>query len=153
MGRFPIFSPLALVAGIMAGCSSPAPPKANPAEENLRKIASAYGQAASARKKAPTELNQLLPYLKEHGDPDEILRSTNDHEPFVIVWGVNTSNTFANPQGKTPALNNSGPPPVLAYEKRGVAGVRYVVTTIGSVAHLTDGEFRAAPFPNGHKPE
>jgi hypothetical protein len=43
--------------------------------------------------------------------------------------------------------------PVLAYEKTGVNGKRFVRTIMGSVEELSEQEFAAASFPPGHTPE
>jgi hypothetical protein len=114
----------------------------DPSHEHLMHIGSAYNRFNAQYKKAPGNVADLLPFLKEFGNPDELLRSPKDGAPYVICWGVDLQvpQTWARSTG------------VLAYEKYGAAGQRYVLTTLRSVILMTDNEFRQASFPPGHQP-
>lgn len=135
-----------LVLAAIAGCSSTVTPPPSPAAaENLRKIALAYNNAVGKNKKPPQNLEQLKPFLKDMGNPEEILRSPGDGQPYVIIWGV-TSFSQLNPSVPM------GDPVVIAYERNGVDGRRFVATTMGNVVEMSDEEFAKANFPRGHKP-
>jgi hypothetical protein len=141
---------LVVMAG--TGCGSKNVAKELPAASlQLKNIGFAYGQATE-NQGPPTSKNDLIPYLKVPKDPDDPekakgpadpFRSANDGEEFVILWGVDVRN-----------LNVGGNPdrlPVIAYEKYGKDGKRYILQ-VRQVRHLTDEEFRALPFPPGVRP-
>jgi len=108
--------------------------------QNLRQIGAAYVKALDKLERPPNNVEELKPFLKEFGDPATILRSPDDGQDYKILWGVDVR-TAKGPNGVMT---------VLAYEKDGKDGKRYVL--IGrSVNHMTADEFRAAPFPPGHK--
>ena len=54
---------------------------------NLRSVAKAYSVTAT-RVRPPTCVEDIMPVLKEIGDPGELLRSPRDGQPYVIVWGI-----------------------------------------------------------------
>ena len=116
--------------------------KLEPAHEKLMRIGTAYYRFNIQYRKAPTRTADLRPFLKEFGDPDELLRSPRDGEPYRICWGVDL-------QVPQPWARSTG---VLAYEQRGAEGKRYVLTTAQSVVLMTDEEWRRADFPPGHQP-
>src|SRR5688500_13526744 len=57
------------------------------AEKSLTYIALAYGDAHSELGRGPKDADELRPFLKVFGDPDALLISPNDGQPYVIVWG------------------------------------------------------------------
>ncbi len=116
--------------------------KLEPAHENLMHVGTAYYRFNTQYRKPPTGSADLKPLLKEFGNPDDLLRSPRDGEPYVICWGVN----LLVPQ---PWVQSTG---VLAYERRGAEGKRYVLTTVQSVVLMTEEEWRRADFPPGHQP-
>ena len=77
-------------------------------------------------------MKHWLGELGEPGTPEEFLISRRDGQPFVIFYG-NTIN---------PAAGES----VLAHEKDGAEGRRYVLTLAGHVKPLSDAEFAKAKF-------
>lgn len=96
--------------------------------ENLRKIGAAYEEAFVRLGRPPRTMNELAPSLRKVGEPEELLRSRTG-EPYEIVWGV-------NPRGFSRKANF---PNIIAYEKTGVNGTHYIVTSMG-VAPLPDEE-------------
>jgi hypothetical protein len=122
-----------------AGCSSSTsrPPVKLEETANLSQIARAYDLATERLGHPPADANQLKPFLAEvsGGDPDTVLVSPHDGQPYVIIWGVQFR--------KAPI--QVMPPPILAYEQKGVAGKRYVLTTMG-VLPMTDSDFAKATF-------
>jgi hypothetical protein len=140
--RFSLLVPWCLIA---AGCSS-APIKIetppNPTADNLKKILAAYGSFCMTERKPPESAEDLKPALAKWGNPDEVLRSPRDGQPFVICWRVD----LLKPESWAKST------PVLAYEKRGVDGQRYVLTARRYVVLMRDRDFRQASFPPGHTP-
>jgi hypothetical protein len=122
-----------LAGAALAGCSAPPGLVVKQQDtENLSKIWMAYDQA-SRQQGAPQNVEQLKPFLKQHGEPETILNSPRDGLPYVILWGKNT---------RTVGLKTM-PPPLLAYEQQGVDGTRYVLTVMG-VMPMSDEEFQTA---------
>jgi hypothetical protein len=135
----------ALLAALLgpSGCSRPEGPRPiNPTEEHLYKIGKAYTLAAHSLKRGPKSFAEIKPFL-EAGLSDDVLRSPNDGEPFVIQWGPDYNRI--SPQGGDPYI-------VCAYEKRGVGGKRYVLRFPMGVVQMTDEELQKANFPPGFKP-
>jgi hypothetical protein len=130
-----------IVALGLVGCSRPVITErpVNKAEADLGIIASAYAQASDRLGRPPRNVAEIMPFLKQAGNPDEILRSPNDNQPYIIIWDVNLDQI-------------TGEPPILAYEKQGRDGKRYVINVEKVVTALTDREFAKAPFARGHKP-
>ena len=129
---------LLLLAGLaLCGCSAAPPPAVNTEEAaNLRAIQEAYNAVTRKLGRPPNNLNELKPALQERGHADEVLRSPRDGQPYVILWGVKPG------AGPTPGL----PAALVAYEKEGAAGKRYVLTTLG-VVPLADEEFARVTLP------
>src|SRR5947208_2862404 len=61
----------------------------------------------------PRNVDDLRSAAKELGDLDHLLISPNDGQPYAIVWGVDLGNA-------------PNPTMVVAHEKVGAGGVRYV---------------------------
>ena len=61
-------------------------------------------------------------------------------QPYVVAWGAD------------PRSGMQLKPLVIAYEKEGLSGVRFVYTAMGVMLMGPD-EFKEANFPPGHKPE
>ncbi len=133
-----------LIAG---GCSSSTPVQVgnppDPTAEKLRKIIVAYGRFCVAEQRPPESVEELKPMLAQLGDPGDLLRSSRDGQPFVVCWGVDLLAPPSWAKSKTP---------VLAYEKQGVDGQRYILTTQRRVELMPDQDFRQAGFPPGHTP-
>jgi hypothetical protein len=122
------------------GCSSsqqPAAHDATPAEENLKKIGVAYREAFAKLRRPPNSLAELQPFLRNQGNPDEILRSPGDGELYRIVWGVPVMR---------PSMEMKNHP-VLAHEAKGTNGKRYVLDPMLNVRQMTDEEFARVEPP------
>jgi hypothetical protein len=125
----------------LAGCSSKPEKPRDPGEVNLRKIVQAYDLGEYHLHRPPRnedELKRFLEGLGETGDLNEILHSPRDGQPYVILFG--------------PPLDSDARDTVLAYEKTGADGKRYVVTLSRDIKVLTDQEFAGATFAKGHRP-
>lgn len=140
---------LFLVAlSLTVGCGSKGPVDVanNQSAQNLLHIWAAYSQASNQLGRPPASREELIPFLKNvagDADPNLVLRSPDDNEDYVIVWGVNFLE-IAKARGN---MNI-----VLAYEKRGKNGKRHVLKPQSQILVLSDEEFRSAAFPVGHTP-
>ena len=124
-----------------AGCQSVQKKPVPEARQNLRNISLAYLKFTNDTQGPPANKDALLPYLKEFGEPEKILVSATDGEPFVIHWNVDYR---AYPMQPDKA-------PVLAYEKTGKKGVRYVLR-VKDIVQMNETQLREAPFPSGYNP-
>lgn len=135
------FSILALCFAFLVGCGGGDKPSApqitDPTHLALEKIGDAYIRANGP----PKSKADLLPILKHFGKPDEVLKSPNDGQEFIIVYGVELRMLKAT----------GNDVPVVAFEKSGKGGKRYVLRGRNSVSQLSDSELRAATFPAGYK--
>lgn len=138
MGRFTTSpgKPLILLFVLLMGCNRAAVGKADKTYDKLSQIGEAYMSATDKLNRAPAKIDDLRPHLENFGEVAEILRSDNDGEEFVILWGVDH--------------RIHQPYPVTAYEKAGKNGKRYVLR-VRHVIEMTDEELSKAPFPAGHK--
>ncbi len=135
IGYFCAFCWLILLGGCSGGGG-----QVQPADmANIKKIASAYLKATDKLGRPPKEKKELVPYLKDEGDLEALFQSPNDGQPFVIIWGTN------------PRAGLDVSPGVIAYEKVGRGGKRFVFTAMG-VMQMADEDFAKANFPKGHKP-
>jgi hypothetical protein len=94
------------------------------------------------RHRPPRDANDLRRFFKElgvGGDPDQVLRSPRDGQPYVILFGA--------------PLDATGAHTILAFERQGAEGRRYVLTVARGVKLLTQEEFDRAAFAQGHDPE
>ena len=105
----------------------------------LSTIAKAYLAATQKNGRAPNGPDELKPFLPPDSDQEAMFRSTRDGQPFVILWGAD------------PRTGMDLKPLVIAYEKDGSGGNRFVYTAMG-VMQMTDEDFAQANFPAGRKP-
>jgi hypothetical protein len=149
MNHWPIRLVCTLIAGLAAiGCGDSPPPAAETsrAEVNLQRIGAAYA-AVAARGRPPRNAADLARDLQAGPDqtnPSDLLRSPNDNQEYVIVWGVDFRALAMQRGGNVDV--------VLAYERTGKDGKRLVLKPPALVSLMTDEEFRAAAFPPGHTP-
>jgi hypothetical protein len=143
---------LALVLGLLlastAGCGSPAAVvvQDDKSAQHLQQIGAAYTQASVKLDRAPRDANDLKEILKSgpgNPDPETVLRSPDDNEPYVVVWNVNFMEV-AKARGNVDVI--------LAYEQKGKNGKRHVLKPPAQILVMTDEEFRGAAFPPGHVP-
>ncbi len=109
---------------------------------NMKTLGSAYISATQKNGKPPTKLSDLRPFVAEGIDLEQISRSENDGEDFVIVWGID----FQTSQ------NEKGVYPIVIYEKKGKNGIRFICQ-FNDVMEIDETNFRASYFPPGHTPE
>jgi hypothetical protein len=137
--------PLAFAGAVLLalwGCSdAPEIPKIPAEQQHLLYILRAYCRFNGERQRTPTSLDELKPLLKEFGDPEKIVLSPRDGQPYVLVGGLDIRRA---PSG--------GVLPVVAYERIGVDGKRQVIDLRGAIRLLTPEEFRKLKFPPSFKP-
>jgi hypothetical protein len=127
---------------IFSGCSSePEIPKIPVEEQNILYILRAYCKFNGEQHRTPKSLDELKPWLKEFGDPEKVVLSPRDGQPYVLVGGLDISR-----------LPSGGVMPVVAYERKGVDGKRQVVDMRGQIRLLMPDEFKLLIFPPSHKP-
>jgi hypothetical protein len=126
------------------GCGAPgAPaPKDDPTAEHLEKLGDAYLRVTINLNRPPNNVKELLPTLQQMGGGDKLLHSPSDGQDFVIVWGAELRQLKAR----------GNDIPIVAYEKNGKDGRRYVLRGRSEVVLMTDGQLRGAKFPAGYNP-
>lgn len=126
---------LALIA--LIGCSRSQPDRANPTAENLRQIAILCGKYMGSKGKMPPSADALKKFARGSNVPgaappdlDQLFVSPRDNEPYVIV-----SSAKMGAPGK-------GPRTIIAHEKTGQAGKRYVAYATAEVEEINDEQFK-----------
>jgi hypothetical protein len=113
------------------------------AEQELTYIAVAYSEAHSQLGRGPKDAEELKPFLKDFGDPDDLLISPNDEQPYVVVWGANPGG------GPTPYQQMF---PILAYEQKGVRGKRAITDVRGRPLTIPEADLPKLTFVGRHRP-
>ncbi len=140
----PLFVLMILLAGL-CGCGSDV--KVVPfsqSEKNLTYIALAYKDAQTKLDRPPKNAEELKPFLRDFGNPDDLLVSGNDGEPYVIVWGADA--------GRGGPTDYKQMFPILAYERKGKRGMRAVTDIRGRPMMVSEQDFLKLTFVQGHKP-
>jgi hypothetical protein len=142
ISRMPLRSSLSFlfVAALAAGCSHESAPLP-PVEQNLRHIGAAYDKAAKKAGHPPRNIDELKATLQRFGDPDAILVSPNDGQPFVIHWDVQMYRP--GPKGAFP---------IVAHEVVGVDGKKYVLDNMLTIHQMTEAELDQALKTNKQQP-
>ena len=119
------------VAFATAGCGGQ--PATAPTEISLRKLASYYGMFISSHKgTAPANESELRGFIKDKAvddDLESLFRSSRDGQPYVVVYF---------------GTKKVSPSTVIAYEKDGQAGKRFVAFSTTVVRELDEAEFKLA---------
>jgi len=137
-----------VVCTLLAGCGSSAPVviEEDASRQNLQRIGVAYAQVSAKLNRPPRDLRELSDAIAEGPEKilaGEVLRSPNDGEEYVVVMNVDFRQL---------AMARGNVDVVIAYEKRGKNGRRYVLKPPTHVLVMSDEEFKAASFPPGHQP-
>jgi len=102
----------------------------------LDKIGGAYIRGTPP----PKTKADLLAIFKLSSFPKELLISPNDGQEFIIVYDVELK-----------GLKVSGAQlPVVAFEKSGKDGKRYVLRGMNTIVQLTDEQLKSSVFPAGY---
>jgi hypothetical protein len=102
----------------------------------LDKIGSAYIRGTPP----PKTKADLLAIFKLSSFPKDLLISPSDGQEFIIVYDVELK-----------GLKVSGAQlPVVAFEKSGKDGKRYVLRGMNTIVQLTDDQLKSSVFPAGY---
>jgi hypothetical protein len=123
----------ALAGLTVGGCYGGSGRASSKDTENLTSIRKAYMAATNRLGRPPKNLEELKSSLNVEGNADELLVSPNDGLPYVIVFG-------ADPRKY-----------VIAYEQKGVDGVRMVVDQTQLPKRIENDRFDILTFPPGYK--
>jgi hypothetical protein len=128
-----------LAALFATGCNSGTrPAQLSEQEQAIVNVGLAYRDASVALKRGPANEEELKPYLKKYGDPNQLVVSPGDGQPYQITWGLMPSRPTRNAVSQR----------FLVYEKTGKRGKRYAVDIMLKVYHLSDGEFTKLQGPH-----
>jgi hypothetical protein len=142
--QFPFL--LLMLLAVLGGCNSgPYVVPLTGSEQRLVFIVMAYKDASEKLGRAPKNDEELKPHLREHGNPEELLVSPNDGQPYVVVWGGNSA-------GGGPT-DYRGMWSILAYERKGKGGKRAVIDTRGRPLTVPEGDISKLKFVGGHRPD
>jgi hypothetical protein len=118
-----------LVAFAVAGCGGQ--PQTAPTEISLRKLATYYGMFVSSHKgTAPANEKELRGFITEKAadaDLESYFRSSRDGQPYVVIY-LGTA--------------RAAPGTVIAYEKEGQGGKRFVAFSTTEVRELDESAFK-----------
>jgi hypothetical protein len=150
----------ATLAVAVFGCApTGAPPqKLEPTRENLLLIAEGYRKAEVALKRAPKARADIAPFMDSE-DPDSVFVSPRDHQPYVVLWGTETMKMGSGSPVPPPKVEKDKarqyipPSPMLAYEKTGAEGKRYVLFALGNIIPLGEDDFKKALEANRIQPK
>jgi hypothetical protein len=132
-----------LVLFLSGGCSGPG--RSNQAEESssLKPLATFYGKFVNQhRGNPPGSEAEFKAFLKEPknaeslrlefqvADVDAMFVSPRDHQPYAVIYG------------SLPRLPGPGGAPVVAHEKTGIEGKRFVASALGAVEEVDETKFR-----------
>jgi len=115
-----------------------------PAEKKLMNIVMAYQDAFSQSERPPKNADDIKPFLKRFGDPEDLLVSPNDNQPYVIVWGVDP--TRGGP------TEYQGMFPIIAYERQGAGGKLAIVDIRGRPLTIPAEDLTKLKFVGRHRP-
>lgn len=110
---------------------------------SLQGLVTIYVYAAAELGRPPQSVDELQSTFEKASieDPSQMLTSTRDGQPFVIIWGLDVTGRYA------------GADAPIAYEREGLDGVRLVVTCGLQVLEVSDAEFADLHWPEGYEPE
>ena len=112
------------------GCGGD-PPRRSPTEVSLSQLASYYGRYVSAHEgKGPATEAQLRAFIADKSpaaDVDSLFRSKRDGQAYVIVYS-----------------SSAKPGDVIAYEREGRDGRRFVALSTTEVREMDEPTFRMA---------
>jgi hypothetical protein len=120
-----------LAALLVVGCSARNQEEPSKEEQAIVNVALAYRDASNALGRGPTNEQEIKPYLKKYGDPEQLLVSPNDGQPYQFTWGITPGRLTKSAVGRR----------FLVHEKTGKNGKRYAVDLMLKAHHLTDEEF------------
>ena len=137
----------AVASGLIAGCGGETVSLDDQTSRYLSELGQAYMTFMIAEKRHPKSLEEIRQTLQTlhraeyASDPELVMRSPRDGQPFVVILGAASKGDGGRDKST-----------IWAYEQTGVEGKRYVLMLSSDVQLLTDEEFARAEFAAGHKP-
>jgi hypothetical protein len=140
---------LAILAVIaLPGCgSNVAPPAAR--DTNLESLARLYGMCTGQMGRPPASAEELKSFIAQMpagqrqamgvADAEKLFISPRDNQPYVVRWGQGGGAPGASNGSTQPASTGET---VIAYEKIGFEGKRFVAFDIGRTEEVDDARFR-----------
>jgi hypothetical protein len=155
----PVWLLVAIVAFGLGGCGSSTRSDVPTDEDNLRNLTKLLGQfSARHQGRMPEDEAEFKGFVGKLSaeqlsavgvrDIEKIFVSSRDGEPYVIRYGQSSSSLGgALPPGKQIIINPKVPgggvaQPVVAHEKTGAGGKRYVVFGLGQVELVDEARFQ-----------
>jgi hypothetical protein len=142
---FLVLISIALLA-VTGGCDTSSGPPPDQ-DLNLKSLAVLYLKyRGSHNGQTPPDEASFKKFVEEEAampnsgiaNANELFTSKRDNQPYVIIYGVMPENV-APPD----AASDAPPPqPIIAYEKTGAGGTRFVATVMGLVEELSEEQFR-----------
>lgn len=117
-------------------------------ESNLKPLAVFYGRYLAQNRGRPPQNEAEFKAFVAKLSPDELKMfnltsadqmfvSSRDQQPHIVVYGT--------PTGPSTGPGNA---PIIAYEKTGVGGKRYVASSLGGVEEVDEARFKElVPHP------
>lgn len=126
----------------LVGCGGTQTASQATEESGLKPLAVFYGRfIAQHRGQPPKDEAEFRQFLGTVGaeelasfnvqNIDQIMTSSRDNQPYVVLYGAPTG----------PAKGPGGAP-VIAYEKQGVGGKRFVASNLGGVEEVDEARFK-----------
>lgn len=130
---------VAVAVGGGGGCGSKPLVVVNELDPNrgdlrLIQLGTAYRDFCARTSRAPKNMGELEPVLRDLGITDYSSVSPRDGKPFEVAWGVFFQLV----------VDPDKPPTVLAHEAIGQDGNRYVLWDYGTTELLSDEKFELA---------
>ena len=131
-----------LVLVLLIGCGGTQTASKRTEESSLKPLSIMYGRyIAQNRGQPPANEEAFKKFLSTVGSEelksvgvesiDKLLVSSRDGQPYVVIYGPATG----------PAQGPGGRP-IIAYEKTGVGGKRFVASDLGGVEEVDEAKFK-----------
>lgn len=136
---------VALLSGfvVLIGCMSKPKSREDETTTDMRHIARVFDSLQSFQNRPPKDMDEIRQWLsdlhkdKQNDEPDKVLTSSRDNQPYVIVLGAR--------MGSEPM------DALIIFEKTGADGTRYAMNAGRQVSQLTEEEFRQAKIAAGKR--
>ncbi|MCS7237770.1 MAG: hypothetical protein NZ899_05800 [Thermoguttaceae bacterium] len=126
---------------VLGGCSQGGRASAPMQESTIKPLGLLYGQFMGQHQgRPPASEEEFKQFVRERGmgmlkqfnvpDVESLFVSPRDKQPYVVIYGE-----IKGP----PALAGQ---PVIAYERQGVGGKRFVANSLGAVEEVDETKFR-----------
>jgi hypothetical protein len=132
-----------VLIAVLIGCTVKPKSREDETTTDFRQISGVFDMLQGFHNRPPRDLEEIRKNLAElHKDgqneePDKVLTSSRDNEPYVIMLGAR--------------LGSEPGDAIVIFEKKGLDGVRYVMTANRQVLQLNEEQFRQAQLASGKR--